>query len=314
MRCRRHDRSRSGAAATGLALILIGHMGAAAPAPAQELEPRLLSNAPTGTNFAILGYAFSSGNTLLDPAVPIDDLDSNLHTLVAAYVRSFGLAGMNSKVDVVLPFAFGDWNAVFEGQDTTRSIDGMGDPRVRLSVGFAGAPALDWGSFADYRQGTLAGLSVQAIVPLGQYDPDRLINLSSNRWTFRTLVGLSQAMERWVIELYGGAWFFTRNNDFFGGETLDQKPLYTAKTHIIYLFPRGRWLALDVGYGVGGRTTISGDERDTRISTFRFGATLAWPIGLGHTLKFVAATAVRVERGPDFDLFGATYQRMWGGR
>lgn len=283
------------------------------PSPAQELEPRLLTNVPVGMNFGVLGYAYSTGNILLDPAVPIEDLDSKLHVLAAAYVRAIDIGGLASKVDVVVPFAAGDWKGRVEGQDTARSVTGFGDPRVRLAVAFVGAPALPASDFATYEQGTIVGASVQVIAPLGQYDSSKLLNLGSNRWAVRSVVGVSQVVDAWTLEGYAGAWFFTKNPDFFGGSTVTQKPLVVGKAHVIYSFPRGRWLAFDLGYGIGGRTTIDGDVRDTRISTFRFGLTFAIPIGVAHTLRLVAASAVRIERGPDFDAFGTTYQYRWGG-
>lgn len=285
-------------------------LGVSGPASihAQELEPRLLSNAPKGMSFGLLGYAYSRGNILLDPAVAIEDLDSRVHTLLGAFVHSFSLAGVSSKVDVIIPLAAGDWTGKVEGQDSARSITGLGDLRVRLSVAFLGAPALDREEFSGYSQETVVGASLQVIAPVGQYDPDKLINLGSNRWTARAVLGASKALDQWVVEGYAGAWIFGRNKDFFGGNLAEQKPLLTAKTHLIRLFDRGRWLALDLGYGIGGRSIIAGEERDNRISTFRFGATLAWPISGGHTVRFTALTGVRLEKGPDFDAFGTSWQ------
>jgi hypothetical protein len=46
-----------------------------AQAAAQELEPRALTNVPIGWNFAMVGYRYATGNVLLDPAVPIEDLE-----------------------------------------------------------------------------------------------------------------------------------------------------------------------------------------------------------------------------------------------
>ena len=43
-------------------------------ANAQELEPRTYNNTPTDINLFTIGYAYSSGNVLLDPALPIEDL------------------------------------------------------------------------------------------------------------------------------------------------------------------------------------------------------------------------------------------------
>ncbi len=82
-----------------------------------------MSNVPRGMNFAIVGYSYSRGNILLDPSIPIEDLDSKLHTMVAAYVRSIALFGQAGKIDaivptwlengvnVMFPIEVGTWNA-----------------------------------------------------------------------------------------------------------------------------------------------------------------------------------------------------------
>jgi hypothetical protein len=280
----------------------------------QELEPRALTNVPVGMNFAAVGYGFSRGNILLDPAVPIEDLTSHVHAFVGAYVRAINLFGHSGKIDVVVPFAAGDWEGLWEGEAAARKIDGFGDPRVRLSVNFAGAPALRGSEFRSYQQKTIVGVNIQVIVPVGQYDPSRLINLSSNRWTFRPQIGMSHRRGKWFVESYLGAWFFTTNRDFFGGQKLTQRPLFVGKLHLIRtLTKRGIWGAIGVGYGIGGRTSLDDVPKDTRISTFRFGAALAVPIGIQHSLKFVLDSGVRLERGPDFDAIGVSYQYRWGG-
>jgi hypothetical protein len=278
----------------------------------QELEPRALTNVPVGLNFAVVGYGYSQGNILLDPAVPIEDLDSQLHAIFAAYVRAINFFGLSSKLDVVVPVAFGDWAGLYVGEAATRKIDGMGDPRVRLSVNFAGAPALRLNEYKNYQQKTLAGASVQIIAPLGQYEPSELINLSSNRWTIRSQMGMSRTLNKWIVESYVGFWFFTKNSQFLEKSELTQDPLITAKMHLIRTMQKGRWIALDVGYGFGGRTSIDDILKDTYISTFRFGLTLAFPVSAKHTLKIVGATGVRLQKGPDFDALAVTYQYRWG--
>jgi len=279
----------------------------------QELEPRSLTNVPVGMNFVLVGYGYARGNILLDPSVPIEDLDAKLHTLVGAYVRSINLLGLASKFDVIVPFAAGDWKGLLEGQDTARSATGFGDPRVRLSMNFVGAPALKGAEFAGYRQKTIVGASLQVVVPVGQYDPTKLLNLGSNRWIFRPQIGVSRVAGPWILEAYAAGWFFTKNTDFFGGSTLRQRPLLAAKLHFIRSFPKGRWIALDGGYGIGGRTILDGEAKETHISTFRFGLTLAAPIATRHTARLVLTAAVRGERGPDYNGISIFYQYRWGG-
>ena len=292
-----------------LALLICGYcLGARA----QELEPRALTNLPVGMNFVLAGYVFSQGNILLDPAVPIEDLDATLHTGFVAYARSINFFGLSGKVDVIVPFATGDWTGEFMDVDTATSRTGFGDTRVRLSVNFSGAPALTPKEFRNYKQTTVVGGSVQMIMPTGQYNPSKLVNLGSNRWTFRTQFGASQSFGPWITEAYVGAWFFTPNKDFFGGSELTQRPFLTMKAHVVYTLPKGKWIALDAGYGIGARTTIDGDLKDTRLSTWRFGATIAFPFALSHAIKLIAATAVRGERGPAFNAISLAYQYRWG--
>ena len=54
------------------------------------------------------------------------------------------------------------------------------------------------------------------------------------------------------MELDGRRTFYTDNDDFFGGKTLSQAPLYSVQAHLIYGFRSGIWASLDATYFVGG--------------------------------------------------------------
>jgi len=278
---------------------------------AQELEARALSNVPVGTNFLVVGFGHSWGNILLDPSLPIEGLDSRLNTVFLGYLRSLDLFGKSAKLDVIVPFAGGDWAGLFEGQQSAALRTGFGDPRFRLSVNLTGAPALTAQEFKSREQKTVIGVSLQVIAPLGQYDSSKLLNLSSNRWTFRSQIGISHPVGKWTIEGYGGVWLSTSNPRFLGESKLTQKPLVTGKFHVIRSLPRGVWLAFDGGYGIGGRTSVDGVPRNTRISGLRFGVTLAVPLGANHSIKLVTGSGKRIEKGPDFNFIGITYQYRW---
>ena len=79
---------------------------------AQDLEPRFLSSMPTGTNVAVASYAFSKGNILLDNALPIEDLESELNSVVFGYARSFKLFKKLTKVDAIVPYAFAHFSGL----------------------------------------------------------------------------------------------------------------------------------------------------------------------------------------------------------
>lgn len=278
---------------------------------AQELEPRALTNTPVGMNFAIAGYAHAQGNLLFDPALPLEDTEAKLHSFVGAYVRSINFFGLSGKVDAVVPYGFGDWTGVFTGIDTATSRSGFGDFRVRLSFNFLGAPALKASQFQDYRPSQISGFSLQVIAPTGQYDPEKLINLGSNRWAFKSQWGYAWNYKKWIWETYVSAWLYTNNNDFWGGNELRTRPLFALKLHSIRKLNKGKWLAINAGYGIGARGYINDELIDNRISTLRFTAVYAMPLGKHNTLRVDLKTGVRLEKGADFGAIGLIYQYRW---
>jgi hypothetical protein len=123
---------------------------------------------------------------------------------------------------------------------------------------------------------------------------------------------MSRTLKKWIVESHVGFWFFTNNSQFLEKSELTQDPLITAKMHLIRTMRKGRWVSLGVGYGFGGRTSIDAVLKDTYISTFRFGLTLAFPVAPKQTLRVVGVSGVRLQKGPDFDALALTYQYRWG--
>jgi len=281
------------------------------PLLAQELEPRSLTNLPIGTNFALVGYRYAAGDILMDPVVPIENLNARLHNIFAAYVRSINFFGMSGKIIALLPYAVGKWDGYYTGIDTSTQRSGLADPRINFSFNFVGSPALSPMEYRDYKQKTVVGVNFTVILPLGQYNPNKLLNLGSNRWTFKTQIGISQRVKKWYFEAYGSIWFFTNNNAFYTDKLLEQYPFIAGKVHVIYSLPKRMWIALDAGYGYGGRTRIDGRDMDTRMSTSRVGLTYVLPIAQKHALKFVVESGRRFEKGPDYNAATIAYQYRW---
>jgi len=296
------------AAAAGMAVLAL-----ARPAPAQDLEPRAFSPAPVGLNIIALGYAYSSGNVLFDRAIPITDGDADIHSAIGAYVRTINFFGMSGKVDAIGTYALhGKWTGLVEGVPDSTTRAGFGDVAVRLSVNFIGAPALKLSEFVKRKQGTIVGASLQVRVPVGEYDPTKLINLGSNRWTFKPRVGVSQPFGRWIVEGHATAWFFTANPNALGYQ-ISQDPLWAADAHVARLFGKGIWASVDVGYIVGGRVYTNDVPSNETQQSARLGATLAIPLAARHSIKFGYFTGLYTRLGSDFDNLAVAYQYRWGG-
>ena len=228
----------------------------AVQAHAGEIEPRAYVNTPVGVNFLLMGYVYSDGGLSTAGSSPVKDAQLEMHTGVLAYARSLDVWGKSGKFDVVLPYSQLSGTATLAGQPRERDVSGFNDPRFRFSVNFYGAPALSLQEFEKYQQDIIIGASVQVSAPLGQYDDDKLVNLGNNRWFVKPDLGISKAWGGLSLELSAGVYFFSKNDDFFGGKTLEQDPIYTAQAHVTYSFGRGIWAALSFNHDYGGRTTI----------------------------------------------------------
>jgi hypothetical protein len=281
-------------------------------AAAQQLEPRAYSNVPVGLNFFIAGYAYSSGGLATDPALPLDNAKLDIHAPFVAYARAFDAWGKSAKFDAVLASACLSGTAESNGVPVARDICGGLDPAFRVTVNLYGAPAMGLAEFRSYRQDLIGGVSLQVGVPLGQYDPDRLVNLGTNRWTFRPEIGVSKRLGSMTAEAAVGASFYTTNDDFFGGKRRSQDPIPSAQLHLIFEFAGGSWLALNGTYYAGGRTTVNGVEQNDELDNSRVGATFAFPLDRNHSIKLHASDGISVRAGDDFTTFGIAWQYRWG--
>ena len=297
---------------TGVLLGMAAHLFAATHACAGELEPRTYANTPVGLNFLIGSYSYSEGGLSTNASLPIQDAQLRIHTEVLAYARTLDVWGKSGKFDVILPYSQLSGSAMLDGQSRERHVSGLNDPRFRFSVNFYGAPALSMQEFADYRQDLIIGASIQVSAPVGQYDSSKLVNIGNNRWSVKPDIGISRALGPLTVELSAGVTFFTNNEDYLGGNTLEQDPVYSTQAHVIYSFGGGVWGALDGTYDYGGRTTVNGVQNDDVQRNSRAGVTLALPVDRNNSIKLYASTGVSTRTGSDYNLGGIAWQYRWG--
>ena len=295
----------------GVALVAV-ILATAVSAQAQQLEPRTYSNTPVGMNFLLLGYAYTVGDVAFDASVPIEDGHVTVNSAVLAYARSLDVWGRAGKLDVVLPYAWLSGTAKVAGRPESREVSGLGDPSVRFSFLPYGAPALTLEEFETYNQDLIFGASFAVTAPLGQYDSDKLVNIGTNRWSFKPEIGISKTWGPVTLELAPSVTFYTANDDFLGSKKLERDPLYGVQGHVIYHTRHGLWAAIDATYYAGGRTTING-VRGESLADVRVGGTLAIPIDRHNSIKLTASTGAYARTGGNFTAAGIVWQFRWGG-
>jgi hypothetical protein len=280
---------------------------------AQALEPRSYANTPVGINFLLLGYGYTEGDVGVDESSPVKDVKVNVHAGLLAYARSLDVWGLSGKVLAVLPLAEASGSAKVAGQGRDRQVFGLADPLLRISVNFFGAPALSMEDFPTYRQDIIVGAGLQVTAPLGQYDSTKLLNLGTNRWSFKPELGVSKAWGPVILELIPAITFFTKNDDFLNGKTLEKDPIYSVQGHLIYEFFPALWAALDATYYAGGRTTIDGEKSGEQPENVRLGLTTALSVSRHQSIKFYGSTGIYNRTDNDFWAVGIAWQYRWGG-
>jgi hypothetical protein len=297
---------RAGGAVALLLAIAIGSRAAA-----QQLEPRAYAPSPKGANFVGLLYVYSTGDLIFDPTLPFTDVHADISGTAAFYARTFGFFGRAASVAATIPYTWGtvDGNVAEVYRRADRS--GLADVTVRFASNLFGAPARDPREFAAAKPSPTLGASLIVKAPVGEYDPSKLINIGTNRWSFKPELGFSYPVRRWWLEAYGGAWLTTTNHDFFGGQVKSQDPIGVGQAHVVYTLKPRCWVALDGTYYFGGATTVSGVHNADRQENSRVGATLALPVHGRHSLKLEYAKGATARVGSRLETFAVAWQYFW---
>jgi len=277
---------------------------------AQDLDPRAYARVPVDATVLIAGFNFNYGSVVLDPTTPIKDLEAKVGSPMLGVARTFSFFGLTSQALAVIPYSWATASGKVFGEDSSITRNGFGDSRFRVSVLFLGAPAETVEEFAKSSPQTVLGASIMVTAPTGQFFSDKVINLGTNRWSFKPELGLSYFVNKqWLIDLYAGAWFFTENNSFYPGNSVrSQDPLLTFQTHVSYSFNPLMWAAIDLTYYTGGQSSVNNVYQDDRQNNSRIGATFNIPVSRQSSIKLAYSTGAVIRVGGNFSTISLAWQ------
>ena len=283
---------------------------------AQDLAPRAYVITPLHSNAITLTWSFFDGSISTNSAGPISGATGKYGVPTFNYYHSFSLFGRSANVLASLPYGVGNFKGTVLGAEREAYRSGFADSVYRISVNLKGGPAMPVQKFGKWKQKVLLGASVRVVAPTGQYDPARLINWGTNRWSFKPEFGYSQRRGHWLLDAYAGVWLFTRNRAFFPGTSSQtQSPMGAIEGHLSYDFKPFLWASLDGNFWLGGKTSINGvqnpltEQRDSRI-----GGTVSVPIAKGQMLKLSYSRGTFVRFGGDYQNLSVGWQYSWLGR
>ena len=277
---------------------------------AQDLDPRAYARVPVDITLLVTGFNYTYGGVVLDPTSPIQDLNAKVETPLLGIGRTFSLFGLTSQAFVALPFSWAQASGKLLGEDSSITRSGFGDTRFRISTLLFGAPAVTVEEFGKSSTQTVLGASLTVIAPTGQFFSNKLINLGTNRWSFKPEIGLSYMVSgQWFIDLYAGVWLFTNNDSFYPGNSVrSQNPLISFQTHVSYNFNPLMWAAIDFTYYTGGQSSVNDYYKDDRQNNTRLGGTFCFPVSKQNSIKLAYSKGTIIRLGANFSTISVAWQ------
>jgi outer membrane putative beta-barrel porin/alpha-amylase len=281
---------------------------------AQDLAPRAYVITPVDSNAVTLTWAFSDGGLNFSGNIPIE-ASGTYNISILSYYHSLNFFGRSANVTVSLPYGIGNFEAAALGKRRSAYRSGLFDFGARFSVNLIGGPAMQSEHFSKWRQKNILGASLRVIAPTGQYSPTQLINWGINRWAFKPELGYSRRWGNWLLDAYGGAWFYTTNAaDFHIPRPTEQsqEPIGSFEGHLSRDFGRGTWVSLDGNFWWGGVTTIGGIRNpDTLQTSSRLGATAAFRVSKHQSVKASYNDGTYVRFGGNYQTVSLAWQYSW---
>jgi hypothetical protein len=283
---------------------------------AQDLQPRRWNHLPIDTDFFGGGHVYTNADVTVDPVLLLDDVTAELQAFPLKYIHTIELAGKSARVDWLQAYQVGRWNGLIDGIPTSVDREGWSDMSVRFAINLIGAPPLSGAEFAEYRQSqemeTIVGLGLEVQLPTGQYFNDKLVNLGTNRFTFRPQLGVVHRRGSWTGEATVASWFYTDNDEFFNGNYLQQDPIHTLQGSIDYTFRSGIWIGTGLAGGVGGKSVLNGFRKNDPRDAVLWGLAIGYPISkqvVGQCAYLSQRTLTSI--GVDSDTLLTTFSMSW---
>lgn len=288
----------------------------------QDLAPRAYVITPLHSNAVTLTYALYDGNIDLDGALPVSNASATVNVPVLTLYHALNFFGRSANILASLPYGVGDFHGTIMTTQTTVHRSGLLDSAFRFSVNLKGGPAMEPLKMRQWHQTTLIGMSLKVVAPTGQYDPTKLVNFGSNRWSFKPELGLSKRWGNWILDTYGGAWLYTTNPEYYSRNAVypgvrwqSEEPIGSFEGHLSYDVKPRLWASLDGNFWFGGSTTVNGVTNSATLErNSRIGGTLSYPFGSHQSVKVAFSRGDYIHFGGNYNNVSLAWQYSWLGR
>lgn len=280
---------------------------------AQFTDARTYTNTPVGLNQIELAYTYVHANASIDTSLVVAGATVDLNQGSIAYTRYFGFLHRLMWVEAGIPIA--GLGGSIAGTTVHQSIAGVGDSSYSLAMLVRGGPALSVAQSEAFKPSTTVGVSLTITAPTGRYDPSKILNLGSDRWTFKPEVGLSHPFgseQNWEFDAYANVGLYTDNSSYHRRELLRQQPLPGFEGHISYSFNNNVWASLNTRYSFRGRTFVDNVDQNNAQQNFIMGSEINVSLNTRNSLTIEFAKALVHQNGPALVGFSVKYDYTWG--
>ncbi len=238
--------------------------------------PRVHAPMPVGFNALVAnGISLQDANRTFDPSLvkPFSRFDT--HILNLLYVRTFDVNNRHVMLMAMLRGGQSERRTLVEGGREISSSNGLADPFIGVSVNLLGLPPLDRDAFREFEHGLKVNFLLGVSLPMGEYKNAKVINLGSNRWTFRFGLPITKPITGFggrpgSLELIPNFMLFTENKD----RHLRQNLLFTLEGNATQNFSERTWGSLGFLYNEGGKTRVRGVTTNGNQRSLALSATL----------------------------------------
>jgi len=280
---------------------------------AQFTDAHAYDNGPVGVNQLEMDYAFVHGNASVDPSLIVAGANLTVNEGAIGYTRYFDLFHRLTWVEAAVPVAH--LGGAISGTSVQGLTAGAGDSSYEVGILVKGGPALNVAQFENFKPTTTVGVSFAFTAPTGLYNADKILNLGSDRWSLKPEIALSHPFgpgQKWQLDAYLNAYFYTDNTAYHGREILRQLPLTGLEGHISYSVNDSLWISSDTRYSFRGATVVDGVDQDNAQQNLIVGSEVKVSINSKHSLLFEVAKAVVHHNSPDVVGLAVKYDYTWG--
>ena len=269
-----------------LSVLFLLLLSALTPMQAQGDGPRGQLLAPKGLWVLTPAYLHLRSNFNFTGDIFLEQAEIQSNVFPITITHMFGIGGRMAQFWVT-PI-FGEINGEVDLGGDVRvlpKVTGSADPFVAFRIGLVGAPALTLQEYVQYKQGFQLYAYLRAYIPIGTYDPQKPINLGTNRWIWNPALPMVfpfGTRERpTYLEVTPAMRFFGKNDDpTFPtmGDELTEKPIFLVESNLTHNFTSKLWAGVALRYQVGGEVEIDGVGQDNAINQVGYSFNLGYQI------------------------------------